>query len=397
MQQLIHKPHVVTVEWVVQSLRLKRAAPEAAYLHPDFKTLAVANKENIVKKSEKLEQIDNHQEDTQMVQQYLTTDQTEEEEISALMGQPPGLFSGLTFQLVGLEKDSVSVVTDLIVTNGGRVVIKKANYIVNEPVSQFSSMDQEVAYDGATVVNTFWIEDCVDMECLVELEIYHRPIKVRDNRRLAGCVVSFSGIQGRLRELLDPLIGHLGGKPQETFSRKLMEEKNVYRSTHLVCAKADGKKYEKALEWGVPAVDAGWVIACATSSDMPSEKDFPPIVEAAKPQEPAWENTDTMHREHPIESVVIKSSRQNTEATPNNNLARRLPTHFDMSTPQTPLVRLSSLLLLFFNLTSFVLKQECPSAPPTTMPFLRSGFADTPTSHTPFVSRYSSIIDFSKM
>ena len=37
VEQLMHKPYVVTTEWVIQSYRLKRAAPESDYLHPEFK------------------------------------------------------------------------------------------------------------------------------------------------------------------------------------------------------------------------------------------------------------------------------------------------------------------------------------------------------------------------
>lgn len=41
VEQLLHKPFVVTTEWVIQSYRLKRAAPETDYLHPEFKVADV--------------------------------------------------------------------------------------------------------------------------------------------------------------------------------------------------------------------------------------------------------------------------------------------------------------------------------------------------------------------
>ena len=336
LQQLMHKPHVVTVEWVVQSLRLKRAAPEAGFLHPDFKALVTQNKENVVKKSVP-EQSVNAQEDSQMVQQYLTTNHSEEEEeIASLMGRPPGIFSGLTFQLVGLDTDSSLTMSDVIVSHGGRVVAKKATHIVSEPVTQ--TLDKERIDHGAIVVSTLWIEDCIDQEQLVEIEIHHKPVKALNSQRLAGCVVSFSGIQGRLRELLDHLIVYLGGRPQETFSRKQVEEKNICRSTHIVCAKPEGKKYEKALEWGVPAINPGWVIACATLINRPNEADYPPGGEPTKTQQLEPEPTGITAKEEPTESVVLKSNRQHPVATPTSDAARRLPNHFDMSTPQTPMV-----------------------------------------------------------
>ncbi|KAK4018542.1 hypothetical protein OUZ56_000592 [Daphnia magna] len=333
LQQLMHKPHIVTVEWVVQSLRLKRAAPEAAYLHPDFKNVIAPNKENAAKKPIR-ELSSNLQEDTHMVQQYLTTDHTEEE-ASSLMDRPQGIFFGLTFQLVNLDTDFVSTMTDLIVSNGGLVVLKNATYVVTEPVSHTIVPLDQVA--KGTLVNTLWIEECVDEGRLVDIEFYHHHIKVRDRQILAGYTVSFSGIQGRLRELLDDLIGQLGGRPQETFSRKLMEQKNVYRSTHLVCAKTEGRKYEKALEWGVPAVSAEWVIACATSSSRPNEDDFPPTGEAPKSPESDVPTPQTAVKLSvcPTESVVLKTTKQKL-AEISSNPTRHLPTHFDMSSPRTP-------------------------------------------------------------
>lgn len=329
----MHKPHVVTVEWVVQSLRLKRAAPEAPYLHPDFKSVIAPDKENATKKPIQ-EPSFNLQEDSQMVQQYLIADHTEEEEASSLMGRPQGIFSGLTFQLVSVDTDYVPTVTELIVSNGGLVVTKNARYIVTEPVSHTALVDQGAKF---LVVSTLWIEECVDEGRLVEIEFYHQHIKVRDRQILAGYTVSFSGIQGRLRELLDNLIGQLGGRPQETFSRKLMEQKNVYRSTHLVCAKTEGRKYEKAIEWGVPAVSAEWVIACATSSTRPKEENFPPAGEALQSPEPEIPTPQTAIRvSHcTTESVVLKTTKQKMAETPNNP-ARHLPMHFDMCSPHTP-------------------------------------------------------------
>lgn len=41
VEQLMHKPFVVTTQWVIQSYRLKRAAPENDYLHPEFKVAEV--------------------------------------------------------------------------------------------------------------------------------------------------------------------------------------------------------------------------------------------------------------------------------------------------------------------------------------------------------------------
>lgn len=338
MQQLIHKPHVVTVEWVVQSLRLKRAAPESAYTHPEFKVIVGRDTENVTKKTVNEQTNNNNQDDSHMVQQYLTTDHFEEEETGSLANPSTGLFSGLKFQLVGLERDSSSTISEIIVSQGGRIVAKKPDYAVAEPVGQIE-LSEHLESTDVNVVNTLWIEDCIDHERLLEVEAYHRPIKVADSRRLDGCVISFSGIQGRLRELLDLLINYMKGMPQEIFSRKSMEEKNVYRSTHLVCAKPEGKKYEKALEWGVHAVHPDWVIACAMSTTFPKEIEYPATGEPLKQPEIFSERKGSKRSvEQPAESIVLKSTKLCANQTPTNSLTRRLPAHFDISTPQTPAV-----------------------------------------------------------
>jgi hypothetical protein len=77
-------------------------------------------------------------------------------------------------------------------------------------------------------------------------------------------------------EFLEYLIDQLGGKQQKSLSRKLAEKKHIYPSTHLVCMKAEGKKYEKAVEWGIPTVNVDWIIACASSCTRPKEIDYPP-------------------------------------------------------------------------------------------------------------------------
>lgn len=361
LQQLTHKPHIVTAEWIVQSLRLQRAAPESQYLHPDYKpVISDVNKENVMKKPAVPERVD-PDEDTQVVQQYLSVDQTEEEEQPSNLDRPSGIFSGLSFQLVGMEPETTAIVADLIVSNGGKVVNKKANYIVLEPTlkAEYSSPDP-----GASVVNTFWIEDCVDHETIVEIDYYHRPIRLRDNKTLSNCVVSFSGIQGRVRDFLEYLIGQLGGRAQETFSRKLMEDKKVYKSTHLVIQQAEGRKYVKAIEWGVPAVNPQWLVACATSPVRPKEAAFPPEGQDPEPEEQDWQVAATPKADPPApaESVVLKSNKHKRDETP------PVP---------TPVPRIAS---------GYLATPEASVTPVATNPRLRPVLLDTPSSRTPGVS-----------
>lgn len=155
------------------------------------------------------------EEDTNMVQQYLTSATTLGEETEKY--SPQGFFSGLTFRLDNMDSEAVKNFSELIVSNGGTVASAvqpqraSCNYVVAEPTSH--SVLPPVP-EGTIVVNTLWIEDCVDQEELVERELHHRHVRTVDPDRLAGNVISLSGIQGRLRDFLQCLIRHMGGTTQ---------------------------------------------------------------------------------------------------------------------------------------------------------------------------------------
>jgi hypothetical protein len=235
-------------------------------------------------------------------------DQTEEDKVQKLLEFSPAgdLFSGATFQLVSLL-DTVSSMTYQIESNGGHVVSYGAKYIVTEPLYTVS-LPEDLVEQGSQLVNTFWIEDCIEEDLLVQKEIYHLPIKFQNSRVFACCIVSFTGIRGRLMEFLKYLIDQLGGKQQKSFSRKLAEMYHIYPSTHLVCMKAEGKKYEKAVEWGIPIVNVDWIIACASSSTRPKEIDYPPeACEAATPTDLVIPTPITVVK-IPRPSVVTDSS-----------------------------------------------------------------------------------------
>jgi len=207
-----------------------------------------------------------------------------------------------------MDADLISSTTNLIESNGGHVLENGAKYKVTAPVIH-AQLLRDDPVGQAVVINTFWIEDCIDEGHLVEIEIYHLPIKFQNSQIFAGCVVSFSGIQGRLRDFLDYLIDQLGGKQQKLFSDKLVEEKDVYPSTHLVCLKAEGNKYEKAIKWGVPVVNAGWIIASATSSTRLKETEYPPE---------AGEATASMDFSVPTPITVVRVFRPPGELTVEN-------------------------------------------------------------------------------
>jgi DNA replication regulator DPB11 len=58
---------------------------------------------------------------------------------------------------------------------------------------------------------------------------------------------------------------YLGINIAPTFSR---------RSTHLLCPSGSGAKFDKALEWGVPVVNMGWIEKMATTGILPAASEY---------------------------------------------------------------------------------------------------------------------------
>ena len=225
LNQLVHKPHVVTAEWVLQSLRLQRAAPESRFIHPDFKF----THQDVFKNPEKppplsVSVTQGEQEDSQMMQQYLTNDETE-----TSTDQPNGIFSGLSFQfLKDMDSELVNELNEQIVKNGGKIVSKKASHLVIDAGSQVVP----TGFDGR-IVSTLWIDDCIENEQIVPVEAYHRQVIVKDNKRMEGCVISSTGLSIFKKEFICRLVTLMGGKPQDTFSKKTNEMRGLLKSKLL--------------------------------------------------------------------------------------------------------------------------------------------------------------------
>jgi hypothetical protein len=120
-----------------------------------------------------------------MMQQYLTNDDSE-----VTGDQPNGIFAGLTFQFSrDMDSDLAQELSDQILKNGGSMNAKKANYLVIEVGCQLVPTGAQ-----SQVVNTLWIDDCIEKEEIVEIEAYHRQIIVKDPKRMENYTVSFTGI-----------------------------------------------------------------------------------------------------------------------------------------------------------------------------------------------------------
>ena len=71
---------------------------------------------------------------------------------------------------------------------------------------------------------------------------------------------------GAERDVISHIAEILGAVCQDFFVRKANAKKGLVGNTHLVVNAPEGSKFEAALKWEIPAVDKGWVIACAKQS-----------------------------------------------------------------------------------------------------------------------------------
>ena len=74
--------------------------------------------------------------------------------------------------------------------------------------------------------------------------------KKNDKERCKKLLVSVTGYQGANRYTIRSMVNEIGADWSDNLSR---------RNTHLVCEKAEGQKYTKALEWGIHVVSIEWL------------------------------------------------------------------------------------------------------------------------------------------
>lgn len=182
------------------------------------------------------------------------------------------LFEGLKFVISGFTDDQYDRLRDTIESMAGSIVSKSfkgiADYAV---VPVFGSS----CYMTATeVVNDLWIAECKCEREIRDVKYYHRPIPVQSSEPLQGCVVAISSYTGYERNFLSNLIQRLGAVLQDQFAKKCCPEKNILASTHLVSLEASGKKYAAALKWNIPVVDKEWLLDCARTGNMVSERHY---------------------------------------------------------------------------------------------------------------------------
>ena len=108
--------------------------------------------------------------------------------------------------------------------------------------------------DARHTVTELWLERCLDEGRIVDFDevVFYRPLRIETPLHgFESYMIGITGYDGLERQHLGKLVTRLGGKFTENFTRK---------NTHLLCKERSGVKYEKALQWKIPAVDRSWLL-----------------------------------------------------------------------------------------------------------------------------------------
>jgi hypothetical protein len=191
------------------------------------------------------------------------------------------LFNGLVFIIDGshfapdykiletMSHDIVDVTTgiiQLIQTMGGQVVNKfDPNYITHVVCRYCQGKLYRLGIQHKKqVVTPHWIDDCIRTGTVINPETntaeygntIHVPLPNANSTLLMGKTISVTGFIGAERNDLIYLIKNMGG----TYTGNLTKS-----NTHLIGLKAsleNNKKFEKAIEWGIPILKKDWIIDC---------------------------------------------------------------------------------------------------------------------------------------
>nr|XP_023688570.1 DNA topoisomerase 2-binding protein 1 [Paramormyrops kingsleyae] len=316
VSKAIHRPHVVTVQWLLDSFSKGCLLPEEGYLHAAClppTPASVLMPAPARSASHRKPPADppapspaRHRAEEDLLSQYLNPDHTVVEipqvaqttrrwstlvpdpldpeplnpelvpgQDSTLRHLEGGLFSGKRFLLVGFGSEAEAHLSLLVTENAGRVLASHTRAVADYAIVPL--LGCEVEPTVGDVATDTWLAMCVEQQCLLDLSSHpmFMPLAVVENRTpLRGCVLSVSQFTGAERESLIELARHLGASVQDYFVRAANQKKGMLASTHLVLSTPEGTKYQAAQKWGLPAVTMAWVLASAKMGRRTDESRF---------------------------------------------------------------------------------------------------------------------------
>uniref|UniRef100_A0AAY4C742 BRCT domain-containing protein n=1 Tax=Denticeps clupeoides TaxID=299321 RepID=A0AAY4C742_9TELE len=279
LSKVTHRPHIVTVKWLLDSFTQGSLLPEEGYFHPaclppvpePVKILAQCPSSTLTTFSTAV--VTTHSPGhhskavDDLLSQYLDDDPTVGKTAFHPVPPPPqdstlhesseaGLFAGKRFILVGFGVEAEAQLTMLVTENAGRVLSGRRRAVADYAIVPL--LGCEVECTVAEVATDTWLQHCIMELCA---HPFFTPVAVVEGRSpLKGCVLSVSQFTGAERESLVELAKHLGANVQDFFVRIANQRKGMLASTHLVLRAPEGSKYLAAQKWGLPAVSLQWVV-----------------------------------------------------------------------------------------------------------------------------------------
>ncbi|XP_050425063.1 DNA topoisomerase 2-binding protein 1 isoform X2 [Adelges cooleyi] len=317
LAKLLHsthqKPHVVTLNWIIESVKLKCTAPEEQFLAMDAshtfapespsplskkglfmmknKTLSQAK---VVEKPKPSTSVvpDPRPTHNDFIDQYLNADSNNssnndtqsqrstystDDTLSTQDSRLESVLEGLTILMYGLDPQQMSSVKTKIIAMGGTAVSTRShrgkfNYAVVPIVFNEKSLTV-----NAEIVSCLWIEDCFNNVDKVTISYYHKPVIFSGSAPLKNCVISVTNYAGSERYFLKEVSLLLGAHYQDALSRKPKLEDNILVTTHLICPNPEGPKYEASVKWGIPVVSKDWLLDCIKFKNRLPETQYPII------------------------------------------------------------------------------------------------------------------------
>ncbi|XP_064187050.1 DNA topoisomerase 2-binding protein 1 isoform X2 [Anguilla rostrata] len=319
LSKATHRPHVVTVQWLLDSFSRGCLLPEEGYFHPACLPPTPASLEmplprappprlsssSMAPPATTPSPVQKRRAEEELLSQYQDQDQTVVElpqagsssrrqstlapepepadpdpapppQDSTLQGPEDGaLFQGKRFLLAGFSSEAEAQLSVLVLENGGKVLGRSTRAVAHYAVVPLLGCEVEATV-GEVATDT-WLALCVEQQRVLELHSHplFTPLAVQEGSApLAGCVLSFSQFTGAERESLVLLAKHLGASVQDYFVRTENQRKGMLASTHLVLQTPEGTKYQAAQKWGLPAVTMRWVLESARRGRRPDEARF---------------------------------------------------------------------------------------------------------------------------
>ena len=280
-------PHMVSVQWLVESLRLGRPAAEADHPWPPASTdlspgpppllPPVTRGQTAAPEPAPAPGNDTTQFERRLLAQYgggeaggNVTSMTNTEDMS----QVPPFLVGKKVNLAGFDEETLQDYTDWITEAGGDIPYTDYTGVLDYFIVPVDK-DMESKHEYKLKVTNNWLDDCLDEGKLLPVQYHHKPITVPGSAApLAGVVTCVSGYNGRERTFLCTLVTRLGGLAQDIFAKKDNKAKATRGSTHLLCPEPEGQKYAAAMKWGLPVVSRDWAVACCRDLAWVSELSF---------------------------------------------------------------------------------------------------------------------------